>query len=67
MLKAPHPDHPGYRTRPHHQVFPEDLECVLEATNNQGAIFIGNLEAAENLHTLKSNYNSTQSMESPHY
>ena len=29
MITPPHPDHPGYRTRPHHQVFPEDLECVL--------------------------------------
>ncbi len=29
QLSKPHPSHPGYRTRPAHDVFPEDLECVL--------------------------------------
>lgn len=43
------PSHPGFKTRPAHDVFPEDIECVLEGEENKGAIFIGNLEAAESL------------------
>lgn len=46
MLKKPDPSHPAYRTRPPHQVFPEDLDCVLEPMQGLGAIYIGNLEAA---------------------
>jgi hypothetical protein len=46
MHKKPHPSHPAYRTRPPHQVFPEDIDCVLEPTQGLGAIYIGNLEAA---------------------
>lgn len=37
------PNHPGFKTRPPHDVFPEDIECVLEGNNNKGAIYIGNL------------------------
>ena len=48
------PNHPAFRTRPPHDVFPEDISCVFEGDSNKGAIFIGNLEAAENLETLKS-------------
>lgn len=40
------PNHPGFKTRPPHDVFPEDLECVFEGEQNRGAIYIGNLEAA---------------------
>jgi len=24
------PNHPGFKTRPPHDVFPEDIECVLD-------------------------------------
>lgn len=37
------PNHPGFKTRPPHDVFPEDLECVFEGEQNRGAIYIGNL------------------------
>jgi hypothetical protein len=37
------PTHPGFKTRPPHDVFPEDIECVLEGQQNLGSIFIGNL------------------------
>ena len=43
MKNRPAPNHPAYKTRPAHQVFPEDIECVLDAVQGQGAIFIGNL------------------------
>ena len=59
------PSHPGFKTRPPHDVFPEDIECVLEPTNGKGAIFIGNLEAAESLTTLKSTPPLTQNSTSP--
>ena len=45
----------NFRNRPAHMIFPEDLDCVLEAADGKGGIYIGNLEAAENLQTLKSN------------
>lgn len=61
------PSHPGFKTRPPHDVYPEDMECVLEGEQNKGAIFIGNLEAAESLETLKSNSHPTQNMESSRY
>jgi len=35
-------------------VYPEDIECVHEPVNGKGGIWIGNLEAAENIQTLKS-------------
>lgn len=35
-------------------VYPEDIECVHEPTNGKGGIYVGNLQAAENLQTLKS-------------
>lgn len=54
MQKKPHSSHPAYRTRPAHQVFPEDIDCVLEPSQGLGAIYIGNLEAAENPETLRS-------------
>jgi hypothetical protein len=34
-------------------VYPEDIECVLDSNNGAGGIFIGNLEASQNLLTLK--------------
>ena len=37
------PDHPGFKTRPPHDVYPEDIECAFHAENGRGAIFIGNL------------------------
>jgi hypothetical protein len=37
------PNHPGFLTRPHHDVFPEDIDCVIEGGNGKGAIYIGNL------------------------
>lgn len=54
MQKTSLHNHPAYLTRPPHQVLPEDIDCVLGPSHGQGAIFIGNLEAAENLQTLKS-------------
>ena len=42
----PPSSHPGYRTRPAHQVLPEDIQCVYEPHNNRGGIFLGNLESA---------------------
>lgn len=39
------------------KVYPEDIQCVFEEKNGN-AIFVGNLEAAENLNTLKSNSSS---------
>ena len=35
-------------------VYPEDIECVWEPVKGKGAIYIGNLEASENIRTLKS-------------
>lgn len=37
-------------------VYPEDIECVHDSVNGKGGIFIGNLEAAQNLQTLKSTF-----------
>ena len=37
-------------------VYPEDIECVHEPMNGKGGIFVGNLEAAQNLNTLKSTF-----------
>jgi hypothetical protein len=34
-------------------VYPEDIECIVDSNNGVGGIYIGNLEASENLHTLK--------------
>lgn len=36
-------------------VYEEDYSCVLDPVNGVGGIFIGNLEAAQNIKTLKSN------------
>lgn len=41
-------------------VYPIDIECVHEPTNGKGGIYVGNLEAAENLPTLKSTSLSIQ-------
>jgi hypothetical protein len=41
--------------------FQEDIQCILEPTNGQGAIFISNIEAAANPHTLLSTLHSIQS------
>lgn len=35
-------------------VYPEDIECVHDPINGKGGIYIGNLEAAQNIQTLKS-------------
>jgi hypothetical protein len=37
-------------------VYPEDIECVHDPINGKGGIYIGNLEAAQNLQTLKSTF-----------
>lgn len=57
MQRNPPASHPAYLTRPAHQVFPEDIDCVFDSDSERGAIFVGNLEAAENLDTLKSTNN----------
>lgn len=36
-------------------VYEEDYSCVLDPKDGIGGIFIGNLEAAQNLKTLRSN------------
>lgn len=36
-------------------IYEEDYSCVLDPVNSVGGIYIGNLEAAQNLQTLKSN------------
>lgn len=41
--KNVNPNHPGFKTRPPHDVFPEDIECVFPAENGRGAIYLGNL------------------------
>ena len=43
-------------------VYPEDIECVHEPINSKGGIYVGNLEAAENLQTLKSNFPFIQNL-----
>ena len=35
--------------------YEEDIECVVTEKNGRGGIFLGNVEAAQNLATLKSN------------
>lgn len=37
-------------------VYPEDIEHVVDATSTAGAIYIGNLEASQNVLTLKSTF-----------
>jgi len=39
-------------------VYEEDIQCVHDPVDGKGGIFIGNLEAAENLKTLNSKYKS---------
>jgi hypothetical protein len=36
------------------QVYPEDYSCILPPRSSAGGLFIGNLEAAQNLQTLQS-------------
>jgi hypothetical protein len=36
-------------------VYQEDYSCIVEPQNGKGGIYVGNLEAAQNLKTLKSN------------
>jgi hypothetical protein len=37
------------------KTFPEDIDCVIRGkTASQGSIYISNIEAAENIETLKS-------------
>ena len=40
------------------QVFPEDYSCIVEPINDKGGLYIGNLEAAQNLNTLRRTYTS---------
>ena len=35
------------------KTFPEDIECVMDPVNGKGGIYISNVEAAQNLKTLK--------------
>ena len=35
-------------------VYEEDYSCIVEPQNGRGGIFIGNLEASQNIKTLKS-------------
>ena len=35
------------------KVFPEDIQCVLDPSGNKGGIYISNVEAAQNVRTLK--------------
>lgn len=35
------------------KAFPEDIQCVLDPINGKGGIYISNVEAAQNIHTLK--------------
>ena len=35
------------------KTYPEDIECVIDPTNGKGGIFISNVEAAQNINTLK--------------
>lgn len=38
--------------------YEEDISCIVNAgINDKGAIYISNLEAAQNVQTLKSTYN----------
>jgi len=37
-----------------HQVYPEDYSCIIPPQQDRGGLFIGNLEAAQNKHTLHS-------------
>lgn len=37
------------------QVYPEDYSCIIEPVDGKGGLFIGNLEASQNLNTLRSN------------
>ena len=34
--------------------YPEDIECVMDPIDGRGGVFLGNLEASENLSTLMS-------------
>lgn len=45
-------------------VYAEDISCIVETRSSQGSIFIGNLEAAENLNTLKSTHELMQNFKS---
>lgn len=48
-------------------VYPEDIECVHDPVNGKGGIFIGNLEAAQNIQTLKSTLYIIKNMESKQF
>lgn len=50
-------------------VYAEDIECVVDPVNGIGGIFIGNLEASQNLATLRSTHADRQrtlNQSSPH-
>lgn len=48
----------SFKTMSKQIVYPEDITCIVEPTNGKGAIFIGNLEAAQNINTLQSSNTS---------
>lgn len=35
--------------------YPEDIECIVQPVGERGGLFIGNLEAAQSVTTLKRN------------
>lgn len=43
------------------QVYPEDLSCIIDSIDGRGGLYIGNLEAAQNINTLKSTPSNIQS------
>jgi len=49
------------------QIYPEDYSCIIEPQQGKGGIYIGNLEAAQNINTLHSYYFSTQNIRSKLY
>jgi len=42
------------------QVYPEDYSCIFDPVDGKGGLYIGNLEAAQNLPNLKSTTTLTQ-------
>ena len=42
------------------QVYQQDYSCILDPVEGKGALYIGNLEAAENPNTLHSNPRDSQ-------
>lgn len=49
------------------QVYPEDYSCILDPVDGKGGLYIGNLEAAQNLPNLRSKFCLTQDCKSKLY